>query len=181
MIFRNGLLGFCLVLFCSYSFADQGEITFSGEKYQVAYSKTVDGVKLTEYLRPHETLKEWRQMITVQEHPGASRIADVMNPYAAARKRLYLKDVQLYTKNNEVGFEDAIFEFLLKSPDGSFMEFTLVRAVAKTGQPVVLYILSKKITFKEESVMAAELKEAYEMRRVWFPALGKMSFDGLPK
>lgn len=162
---------------CGWAFATQNSIQFNGDKYLPVHSESVDNVELVEYLRSGETLDVWEQMVSIRKHTKALRISDVMNPYAAARKNLYMKDVGVYFKSKESGNEDAIFEFLLKSPDGTFVEFVLVRASTKNDESVVLYVFSKKILMLDESNMENKIKKVLEMRRELFPALGGMSFE----
>jgi hypothetical protein len=151
--------------------AAPGHLEFDGETYQKARSATEGGVDLIEYLREGETESSWDQMISLQIHPHASRIADVMNPYAAARKPLLVRDVAIYRSSSGDHAEDSIFEFLLGAPDGSHMEFALVRAVADPNRPVTLFIFSKRIPVSNTVSAEEILSKALDKRADWLRSL----------
>ena len=85
----------------SYGYSETGKYInwFDAEAYIEVWSVEQEGARLTEYIRSGENLSTWKQMISVQLHPRASRVADVMNPYAAARKPLYAAKPQIFQKH----------------------------------------------------------------------------------
>ena len=86
MLIRTILLG--VLLFALPALA-KTTVDFDDEAYIEVWSVEQEGARLTEYIRSGENLSTWKQMISVQLHPGASRVAQVMNPYAAAREPLF--------------------------------------------------------------------------------------------
>lgn len=159
-----------MIIFCFFSntghAVSSDQVDFDGEIYKRVWSTEIDGVLLVEYLRDGETVKKWNQMLSVQIHPNAKRIADVMNPYAAARKEFYLSDVRIYEDKSG---EDMIFEFLL-APNKSYVEFVLLRAFSNPNEPVILYILSVKLKPSDKETF----KKALAKRADWFDAFEKM-------
>jgi hypothetical protein len=155
------------------------DLTFDGEIYGRAFSAQRDGAYLYEFVRGAESTAGWTQLVSVQVHPRASRIADVMNAYAAARQPLYLRDVAVYRQQAGAHAEDVIFEFLLLAPDRSHVEIDLVRAVSDPGEPVVLYVFSKRIPSDAEGGKAG-LRAASEKRSAWLRELGRLSLRPEP-
>lgn len=68
------------VIFIAALARSEPHIEFDGESYGEVWSNDESGVTLTEYLRDGETVSKWSRMLSVQSHPGASAVADVMRP-----------------------------------------------------------------------------------------------------
>ncbi len=159
------------------SVSAESKIEFDGDTYTEAVAITEGKVRRTEYLRSGETLSAWTQMISVQIHPDATSVSDVMNPYAEARQELYAAEPLIYKKEDGEHAEDMIFEFLLLAPDKSFAEFVLVRAFFDPDEPVTLYVMSKRVSLADEVAAEAELGKLGAERQDWFRALAALSVD----
>ena len=151
-------------------------LDFDGEAYIEVWSVEQEGARLTEYLRSGENLSTWKQMISVQLHPRASRVADVMNPYAAARKPLYAAKPQTFQSDDSTHAEDFIFEFLLRAPDKSHLEFVLLRAFSDPNEPVTLFVFSRRIPLDDQEKAELELAEIKQKRSAWIQSLKRLVF-----
>ena len=114
-------------------------------------------------------------MITICVHPNAKRVSDVMDPYAKARQHLTVYDVPTYARDNPEYAEELLFQFVLREQNASFSEFVLVRAVSNPGEPVVLYIFSKKL----QSGRKANDRIVSFKRPDWIEGLVGLNIDNL--
>ena len=141
-IFRTAVaLPLCMLpMLC---IAAERSVTFLGETYTEASASTLAGAALHEFTRGGEGLDSWTRLLTIQCHPTASRMADVINPYLKARQGLFLSKPSFIRSPND-GDAGLVLIGVLGQSKATTFEFVVIRFSEQGTQGVIAASLSER-------------------------------------
>jgi hypothetical protein len=126
-------------------------LQFDGERYPFAWAAEAP-VIAREYVRGHETVESWTQMLTFAVVEGV--FEDVVNQYLDGRRPWMVLEPDILEATDSPHTHDIIIRLVLAAHDGFDAEFVLARAVADPGEPVTTLVFSKKLVSTEEAALA---------------------------
>lgn len=157
-----------------------GIITFSDEKYTLAYADANKTNSISEYLRQGETTKRWKQMITIIKWKQATAIKEIFpGYYQQIIKPLIIGQPPIYKNKNSKYKEELLAEFLLKDPRGQYLEFNLHRMFTNKHDEVYSLIFAIKIPYSTNAqAMITSIKtNITEHKHIWRKQLIKLKAD----
>jgi hypothetical protein len=118
------------------AFAQPASVTFDGERYVQRFEQRQGDVRVVEYTRESETLKDWTRLVAVRHFPkvqdpksAAAHLARVVREHnPQARAEVIAKD----------DGSEAIVDFLTWAPGDDRLEFNVHRYRRVAGAPGVV-------------------------------------------
>jgi hypothetical protein len=139
-------LGMILLLVALHA---EAQFTFAGDKYSFGWEARTNGAAMREYYRSGETTNSWKEMLTLQAHPGVKTLADVTGPYYKARESLVAVRPQLHLKKKG-DLSDAVLELVLGKPKKTdSVEFVLARFI-KTDDGAYAVIFCHRVPISKK-------------------------------
>jgi hypothetical protein len=152
----------------------QDLITIDGEPFARKFvGSPPNGDKLLEFVREGESFEKWTKLVAYryQKLPGADndpkRVATGIAQSVKARYPESRSSVIANEKNNE-----ALVDFLIRSPDGKFMEFNVFRYVRSADGAAVV---SLQMAHRFDDVSEEGAERIRRLRESWIKQA--ISFD----
>lgn len=131
-------------------FAAKAELKFDGDAYSAGWEAKTNGATIKEYFSKKESTNTWTTMITLQAHPGATKVKEVSGPYFEARKSIVALPPKVHPKRKD-DLSDVVLELFLGAPGKtSHMEFSLVRFI-ETDSGVYVVAYSHRFPFPKKN------------------------------
>jgi hypothetical protein len=144
----------------------QEPITIDGEAFSKKFvANPPNGDKLLEFVRDGESFEQWTKLVAYryQKIPGADNDPKTLAAgIAQTVKTRYPESGSRVIVNKENG--EALVDFLIRSPDGKFMEFNVFRYVRSTDGNAVV---SLQMAHRFEDVSAEGTERFRKLRESW--------------
>ncbi len=146
------------------------QVVFDGTSYVQAHTAAKGTSRLYEFVPRGQRLTSWKELISVQCHPGAKSLRDVIQPYMASRSKFSVAKPRVVTNAKGTPPSDVSVVLLLGTGKEPHVELSLARFVQSPGKGVYAAIFSKRYPVKQG--LAATARDA-EIGR-WLAELGKV-------
>ena len=138
-----------LITACNFCIAQDRVVHFLGEEYIAKPPMSSEKSSAQEFIRANETLDSWTRLLTIQCHPSSSRVADVVKPYLASRKDLFLTK-PIFLKSPNDGMKGLVIVTTLGNKDAPTFEFVAARFLELSQGGVAAIVFSQKIPAAKE-------------------------------
>lgn len=174
---KKTILTLTLAFLCSC--IAQAQFTFDGLEYSMKWETSQGDASMREYLSGIETTKNWTTMLTLQSHPSAKKIAEVVQPYLDARINIIALKPKVHP-NQEGDLTDIILELFLGGPGLTpHIEFVLARFI-ETDKGVFVIVYSNKIPLKSKKKnQEININHIVEAKDAWIKELQSISEDSI--
>jgi hypothetical protein len=152
------------------------DIQFDGEVFVQQFTNNTSDVKLAEYVRPNETLKNWTKLIAVRNFiklndtksatVDLAKIVQQHNPQAK---------FQIFTKDDG---SEAQIDFLTWPREGKYMEFNVHRYMKVRDYPgLISYQFAYRFSDTSPNAKEAFMKNRQRWINEMFKAKFATNFD----
>lgn len=150
------------------------EVTFDGQKMNLAWQGGEEGAPIYEYLPEGETLEQWKHLASIREWDAIDDAKELAANTEKTVKESYPGAPTQLIENPETG--DTILDFIVGPEDGSFAEYNVFKYSQRDGGGVVAEQYALRAYGKQD--IEAFLKKLPEVRS---RVLDEMAATGLEK
>lgn len=147
-------------------------VQFDRETYSKKFTSSAPDIRLAEYVRSKETLKNWTRLVAVRNFMKLNDPKSAAIELAKAVKRQNPRaQFQILTKDDG---SEAQIDFLILAGDSDYLEFNIHRYLKVAGNPgLISYQFAHRVTDKSPQAM-----ETFKTNRQrWINELSKASFE----
>lgn len=148
-------------------------IDFDGAKYVEGFRQADADSTIIEYVPPGSTVEKWATLLTIQCHPDATALKDVVGPYFEARRSMIATAPEAIP-NESAYAEDANLLLFLGSPQMGRVEFSIARWVRK-DKGVIGLIYSYNLPVQQN----VDVTVVMTNRDRWIKNLAAVPFEAL--
>jgi len=156
-MFRNFTL-FSLLGFLSVTSSADESVVFDNDRYSTSFSANENGKQLIELTKDGEDVDSWSSLISLQCHPNAVQLKEVIGPYYNARSKLVAMKPEVIVNTDQN--TDSSILLLLGGPGATpNIEFVVARFFIAPQGGVYAAIYSHRLA-ADETVDVSRIMES---------------------
>jgi len=148
------------------------QVVIDGTTFTYASSSKSDGATLVEFVAPGESIDHWERLVSIQCHPSATALKDVINPYLEARKDLIAVRPE-FLRNKPGSLDDLSIVLFLGKPGMPQLEFVIARFAEAKPAGVAMVAYSRRFPMGKN----VDVSAAMEGKSRWKDQLASISLE----